>query len=275
MGAAQSKSSSDTNIVNSAVSNIMISSASNCSSNTGTAQEMTISDLDITGCNLNISNIAQDANVKANFKCASDTQQNNNLVNQFANQLDQQLSASLSGIPSALISNAETETITNLKNEITNNINMSQIASCMSNNMISQKNTIGKLKVTCVNPTQSVDIKDISQKLVADFSADCIQQQKAVSDASSKLDTIIKQKQEAVNKGIDLGSLIGSFASLGASWFIWIIVLVCCCMCSSLSSAAASQGAKFQMPKDFNSLLSNVQTAASQVQTVAATVQKM
>ncbi len=231
MGATQSKSTARTDIVNQAVTDVIISSASNCSSNNAASQSLTFSDIRARGCKVNFSNINQEASISTNLSCAQDSNQNSNLASEFASKLDQSLEASLKGIPGAVLSNTETSTVTNMKNKIKNNINMSQIASCISSNMTNQKLNFGKIDVDCrgADPgDKELNFNNIGQRLIATHAASCIQGNKQVSEAATKIENILKQKQAATNSGIDPTA---SLASLGV-WFLPSIIsaIICCCV---------------------------------------------
>src|SRR4029078_9321650 len=132
MGAAQSSSVTKTNLVNRAVSDVMMDSSSNCSANQGATQEITVKDISATGCKVSFNDISQDMNLTQNFSCMQEASNTADLNNKFATALDNQVTATLKGIPTALISNATTTAIADVKNEIKTNINIKSLADCVA-----------------------------------------------------------------------------------------------------------------------------------------------
>jgi hypothetical protein len=204
MGAAQSKTTSVTSIVNEAATNALLESASSCKSSSGANQTLTFSDIKTKGCSVDFRNISQGAEIKSNLSCAQDSAQNAEIFNKFATNLDQTLDATLSGIPSAFISNAETNTMTNLRNTIKNNINMSQLAECVSQSLYNQKMEFGKIEMDCTGMKDGrLTFDNISQKLIATQVANCLQSNQQAAKAAQELENIIVNKQSSANTGIN------------------------------------------------------------------------
>lgn len=210
-GKAEAKT--ETNIVNEAVTNVIMSSAQNCSANNANTQELYFRDIKVKGCSVDFSNISQDMKVTQNFSCAQDSSQNVELLNKFKSELDAKTEASLKGITT---SSTKAETITNIKNKIETNINMSSVANCVANNINQQKMEFGKIDVECAKGDR-VSFNNIGQKLVATQVAKCIQSNKQVSDLSNELDNEVKAATSSKNEGLTLGGSFESLASLGAS----------------------------------------------------------
>lgn len=210
-GKAEAKT--ETNIVNEAVTNVIMSSAQNCSANNANTQELYFRDIKVKGCSVDFSNISQDMKVTQNFSCAQDSSQNVELLNKFKSELDAKTKAALKGITT---SSTKAETITNIKNKIETNINMSSVANCVANNINQEKMEFGKIDVECAKGDR-VSFNNIGQKLVATQVAKCIQSDKQVSDLSNELDNEVKAATSSKNEGLTLGGSFGSLASLGAS----------------------------------------------------------
>jgi hypothetical protein len=230
MGSAQSKAVSDTKIVNKAVTDVMMESSSNCSASSSASQTMSFNDIRARGCSVDFSNISQDATITTNFTCAQDSNQNTDLLNKFGSKLDQSVEATLKGLSGAVVSKSEAQTITNAKNEIKNNINLSQVANCIAKSMADQKMQFGKIEVDCRESDpgdKKLSFRNISQKLIATQTSKCMQSNAQVVKAINELETILTTKTKAANEGIDLAS----FASLGA----WLLPLIIGCIIVSLA----------------------------------------
>jgi hypothetical protein len=241
MGGATSTARVESNITNSALTDIMMENSSKCSMNSSNIQKLKFSDINAKGCSLSFNNISQDATIDNNLSCAQDASQASNLANQFKTELDQQVKAALSGLPGAVVSASDATTINNLTNEIKTNINLQSLAECMASTSNEQLQEYGKIEVDCTGMPageRKVDFSNISQKLMATNVAKCIQSQKTVSEAANKLDSIIEQKAESINSGIDIAA---SFASLGIWLIPLIIVMVVCLMFVSVAMSMQQQ----------------------------------
>lgn len=237
MGAAQSKSKSMTDIVNESVTNIMVENSSLCSQSSTANQEMSFSDIKAKGCTVNFNDISQDAKITTNFTCMQNAEQNADMANKFSAEIDKKLSAELKGLPSALISNSETESITKVRNKITANISLSNVAKCISDSMMSQKQQFGKIDVDCTGAVdKSLNFKNISQKLISTNVAKCVQANQQVAESVNELDTILKEKQEAANKGWSLFDT--------SSLMVLLIPCIICIVLSVISSVAGMFMAK-------------------------------
>jgi hypothetical protein len=214
-----SKSKTETNIVNEALTSVALSSSQNCSSSNANTQEITFNDIRVRGCSLRFSDISQSMKVQQNFTCLQDSSQSADLLSKFKTELDAKTEAAVTGFG---IGKAEAETITNLTNKIKNDINISTVANCMSSNMNNQKQTYGKIDVEC-SKGDEVTFDNISQKLIATQVAKCVQSDAKIASVANEIDNKLKLHTSATVSGIPDSS--ASLASLG-SFLIPIIVSI-------------------------------------------------
>lgn len=244
---ATSKAISET--VNKSMTNVMMSSSASCSQTNVATQELNFNDIVApTGCNLEFSGISQTSVQTPNFSCSSDNKNDTELSAKFKTELEQNAKAAVSGIGGAVVSKSDSETINKLTNEISTNINVSNVSSCVQDNLSQQKMQFGKIQTSC--PAYCNDLtmckgelkslcdmskcttsfKNISQSLTQAAVANCTSKnsnvQKIINEAASKL----SQKAESKNEGINV------FASLGSS----MIPLFACIALSVLLSVLAS-----------------------------------
>jgi hypothetical protein len=204
MGANVAKASSKSDVVNRAITDVLISNSSQCMQTGTTDQELKIGDITTSGCTVNISNISQTTSVLANFACSQSSANSADLQNKLAAALKSNTAATLSGLPTAIVSVSETKSVDSLVNEVLSNINMTNIASCVSSEINKQKMSIGGIKSSCY-PWQSVNITDVVQSLIVKTVSKCVQSNantaKAANDLNAKLDSMTT----AANKGFSFG----------------------------------------------------------------------
>ncbi len=236
MGATQSKTTNTTNFVNDIINNVLMQSSSNCKTGTTVTQKLDISHINLKGCTLDINNLNQNVDITTNFQCAQDITQSSDMLNKFNTQLDTQLSSTLSGIPSSLISSAESNKINDLKNKIKSNINLQQLASCVSKNISDQNASINNITIDCTsNPIsdRKINFSNIGQQVLMNNTTKCIQNNIQLSAAINDFNTIIQDKQEAANKGFDVNEFFNTLTG-PIRYIIGAVIIII--ILSSLSS---------------------------------------
>ena len=223
------------NTVNSALTSTLISTSASCAQNNTLDQIITISNIKTTGgCQLKFSNFKQDANLVPNLSCAQKSENTAELKNKFSTALDQEVASKLEGIPSNLISTNTSTTISNIKNEIVNSTDISNISTCIQNNFASQLTNIHDLTYDCTGCGIKCDLKGnhcantceqtfdkISQSLTMNGVAKCTQENAALVKATNDLDNVIKQVATSESTGA-LGGLSDLFG--GQSGIILAII---------------------------------------------------
>lgn len=236
----QSSVQAQTDIVSNALTNILMKNAQECSQNTSIVQSLEFNDIEST-CPLIFSGINQDAKIVTNFSCAQDSSNSADLLNKFKTELDQDLKAQTSGIAGAAYSQSKVDVINKLKNDIKNNIDISNIAKCVNTSIGDQKIKFGKIKLTGKCPKDifgreiQTEFKNIGQKIVLENVAKCVQANKNLSKLSNELDNSVKTKASAILEGINPAvSASGSFSCLS--------IIVICVIISIFIAMSANMG---------------------------------
>lgn len=229
-------------IVNTAVTETLMTSSTNCGLSNTTTQDMTFEDIETVGCNVSFSNINQKSNVNLNFSCAQDNSQSQQLNQDFANKLSSAIDAQVKGFALG-VQTQNTENISNIRNELITKVDMTNIANCVGNNIQNQRQKYGKLKAVCTDPSQKVEYKDISQEIVSNLATECFQQNKQVSDLSQKLNNTLQADTKSKISGFSLAGLLGLdsiFEQLGAVVGAIVGAIVGLVLLSIISSSVLS-----------------------------------
>lgn len=233
MGNFQSSVSySESNLVTNAVTNVLMESSSLCTQSGAFVQQMDINNV-MNNCaegDINITGVSQNMEIRLNFTCAQSVEQESGLLQKFKNDLDKQISAKTEGAGLPLSSNQSmSASITKIKNNITTNIKISNVAQCVQNTIASQRMTLSNIIRNCPKGAGSgnINIRDIKQQLVASSVASCIQNNKALNKASQELENKLKEFLESSTKGIDpMSSSVVSIASIVACVVFALIVFL-------------------------------------------------
>jgi hypothetical protein len=208
MGAQMSRSISITDIVNESLTEVLLESSINCSSQTIVNQEMVFSDIKTVGCDVSFSDISQDANISVNLACAQDTSQESDLQNKFSAKLDEKIESATSGIPIGF-SASESASLTKLKNTVKNNISVKNVAECIGKTIVEQKMRFERIEAEC-NPGQKLTFENIRQTIISTQVNKCIQNNasatKAINDYESEITKVLKSKTEGVSQFAALSS---------------------------------------------------------------------
>ena len=256
MGNQQSTTSTINDTINKAVSNVLMSSSSNCAQNNSSNQTISVSNIHANNCGLNVSGISQTSTQTPNFTCSSDSQNSADLQNQFKTQLQQQAESQVKNLGGALNSQAVSSAVNTLTNSVENNINISQVSSCVQNNIASQNIQVNGVTATCPGycttgcPTGytcdlancSVNITDISQNLTQAAVGSCLATNKSLASAVTTAANSISQSASSTNSGIDIVSLLSSFGTFYIAIIVGIVVICLASLSSSIASALSGGG---------------------------------
>jgi hypothetical protein len=241
MGNNQSISNTVSQVVNKSVSDVLIQNSSSCAQNNSSVQTLDISNINVgPACQLDITNINQKSVQTPNFSCSASQNSESALSAQLASVLQQNAKAELSGIPGAINNQAISNAVSKTVNDVTNNINMSNTASCVQSNLQNQGLVIDRINESCQFPSfcgsltstspqilqnaclpRVVNIGNINQSLTQAAVANCLTNNKTISEAATKISTEVKQEATAVNTG---------FFNLNSSSLL-ISAAVCCLSC--------------------------------------------
>jgi hypothetical protein len=206
-----SKTTNETNIVNESITNVVNNVSANCkvvSSNTQVISGNTRNISGVRNSTIN-NNYLNDLQSKINFSCIQDTSIKAQLKSDISREIDNVISKKTSGFGGkAVFDNSEINNINNLKTTIVNNIDTNTLTECIviqqNNQSISSNiDIIGDIKDSTINA-------NLENKLISEMVSKCVQSNKAVTEASTKLNEIVKSKTEVVSEGASIPGF-GSF----------------------------------------------------------------
>jgi hypothetical protein len=230
----KSESKVETNIVNDAVTNVMMSSSQQCAATNSTSQTIKLGKIKAgKNCIARITGVSNDATVKQDFSCMQNNSQNADLMQKISNAIDAKTEAAVKGLA---VGSASATTLTNAKNTIRNNINISNLSSCMANNLAKQKIETEGMEVGdccdpgpyCTTADRTISQDNISNKLVSAQVAKCLQGNEQVARAATEIDNVVKASASSKNEGLTLPDLssLASSGLTGTSVLIPIIVSI-------------------------------------------------
>ena len=235
MGNQQSTAEAITDTINDTVTNVMVSNQSLCGQNNSAIQSINIGNINAKGCGFNMSGITQTSVQKPNFSCFSSQTNNASLLTSLKNSLQQQATSELSGLGGAINSQSLSTTASTLVNDITNNMNLTNLSSCIQNNIASQEFSQGNINVQCPsccnNPGPScnqrncvVNISNLSQQLTQSAVANCLSENSNLLSVINQIASEISQKTASSNTGISM-SLLGGIGGIVLLIILIIIIL--------------------------------------------------
>jgi hypothetical protein len=238
------KSKTVNEIVNDSLTNVMMSNSSSCTSGSGINQKLRFSDFETADGHIIIKGSEQTGTLKMNFNCLQDqglsAQDMKSIRDQIKNDVEQKSSG-------FRFQPAEQEVINKTVNQITSNASLSNTASCIANTLTDQEMVVERLKA---RGSGNINIENLSQTAIVDTTADCIQNQSALSENMKELQTLFDSKLKQENKGLDIFAIFTSFFSmisnLGTTYMIMcgVVSLGCILLCivSSFMSVTTGNG---------------------------------
>jgi len=241
MGNQQSISNTISETINNSMTNVMMKSSQNCTQTNVASQIMNFEGITAReGCSLSFTGIKQEAKQSPNFTCAMSSANSSELSNALKSQLQQDAAAKVSGVGGALNSQAISTTITNTINNIATNVDVSQVANCVQDNLAEQTMNFQKIEASCPtycrNPQLckgveslcdfskcEVKFADIEQNMVQEAVASCLSENATVQKAVNDITTEVKQTTTSEAKGVDPAALFSS--SILPSLIITCIIL--------------------------------------------------
>jgi hypothetical protein len=260
MGNTTSTASAISSIVNKTVENVLLENVASCNQTNTTIQEIDISNVKgLYGCKVNVSGISQVQYSKPDFSCFNSQKANASLVTALNTALSQAAYSSANG--GLGNTSSDSNTISNITNEITKNINMSNVSNCSQNAFANQKNIIKNISGSCpslchvnlkdpkiimnlpesklktISEFQSsnactIDVGNIKQNLTASVIGTCVNNNVNLADTISTIANNVNQTSTSISTGADL---LGSLASAGSWWILIIICIIIILIASSVS----------------------------------------
>lgn len=205
----------ETNInetVNSSITNILNTNALNCAISTGIDQSIKISNINA-GRDANIKGVLQNSESKLDFSCLSKNSSQNDIQNQVQQAVTSALDQTTSGFQFS--PNDQTQ-INTLKNNVVNNLNTSNITTCVANAYTNQN-----ILIQQINANRDVNVDDINQSATQTAVANCTSQNSALTSAISALQNKLDISNSQTSTGV-----FGSLASIGTLGIVAIIASV-------------------------------------------------
>lgn len=203
MGGNTSKSTSSIDIVTNALTNVLMQNTNTADTNTINQQFITIGNIKNKGCTLDF-DINQSMDISNTINILQSSGNSGELAQQFTAELTNQATAELSGVSFGNRSTAEA--ITDFTNNITNNINLENISSCISNLTNLQNIKMGNLEFDCTYPGASKEINsmNITQSLVMVQVKKCIQSNSNINKICQEFDAVVSSSSTSILKGFEL-----------------------------------------------------------------------
>ena len=186
--------------LNEIMTTVMQSSSQTCAQGNTSAQILTVGNLNTVNCNITIGNISQTSNIAPILQCKFSSTEGASMTAQVADKLKTAAKASLSGLSGAL-NDTSSANIDNACNQIMSNVNMSQIASSVQENMASQLLSVGTITATCL-PGETLTFDNIEQKLLLAPITRITSTNVALSKSITNLQNVVDQASEGANTGI-------------------------------------------------------------------------
>jgi len=217
MGAQQSSAKVKTDIVNKIVTDIIMTSTSDCAVGTEATQTLSFSNIKTVGCRVDFSNISQEMNLSQDFNCVQANSKDADLQNALKTGLEAAANASTEGQPLLSGSSSRSQVITKSIADVMNNVNISSISNCIAKAVAAQLLTFGKIEMDCSGMDSAdrlLTINNIKQKLTLAQVANCTQSDEQASAAISKFENDIKGSATSKVVGIsEATSIVTSIAS--------------------------------------------------------------
>lgn len=251
MGNQTSTSEIIMDVVNKATTNVMMSNSSKCAQNNTQSPSIEISNIDTsgTGCSINVSGISQTAVQTPSFSCLNDSSQTADLQSQLRTALQNEADSAVSGLGGALNSEAVSKATTKLQNIVETNVNISNLSSCIQNNLQNQDFKLNFLKSGCPRycdtgcPTGftcdmnkcNLNINNISQTATQAAVTNCTSKNTVLNNGITDISNDLSQSAKSKNSGIELFASLTSLGGLG-SFMIPLIISIILCIIIALSS---------------------------------------
>lgn len=226
MGGQSSKATSTSESVQNAVTKIAVKASQECRGNSTNIQKLNISDIKTRNCNVKISGVSQDAYIVSNMSCVNDQKLATDIQNKLKEQLDQESKAATEGW-GTLFSQAEAADVKKSVKNVMNSIDTTLMSSCIKDDYTSQAMNISNIEMDCTNMKDGeLNIKDISQAMMAKSVTKCLNDQTNAAEALNEVDEKIVQAQETSVKGMTLTGGGGISSSISSCIICVVIMMI-------------------------------------------------
>jgi cobalamin biosynthesis Mg chelatase CobN len=205
--------------------------SSACGQNNTATQNVSMSDIQAgEGCSLNLSSV-QSINQIPTFTCLSDSSQSAKLQRDLITQLEQSARASTVGVGTSVNATTDTAVLNRMVNDLSSNVNISNIATCLQNNLATQNAVSDTIKGSCPSICKNENVTfneyftpesfaklcttsiSSAQELVQAAVASCVSSNTALTDSIESVANEIQQTGEASTKGTDVAEVIDTTLS--------------------------------------------------------------
>lgn len=245
--------------VNNAITNVMLQNSSSCGQNNTSVQNISFSNIKTgPGCSLDFSGISQTSTQTPNFSCSSDSNQSSSLQTALSAALTQAVKSESSGISGALLSDTHVKSTSDIINNITNNVNVSNVSSCVQSNLSSQEQVYNTLTSSCpafcnsgTIPTTQVEVdayklctvnfNNINQTLTQAAVAKCTANNSALTNAINQAAVTVSQEASSESTGFlnitkIAGDITGVVGGVVNAYIICLVLILCSCILPSIIS---------------------------------------
>jgi len=225
LGTSQNLTKNIKEDINKSITNTLIQSSKNCSQNNSSNQFINMSNIKVQkGCKINFSGISQTSTSVPNFTCAQNVSNKEDLEREVNKQLKENIEQTMKGSPGFLDTTVnKTESVNRLVQEVTNNLNISNVGKCVQDNIANQYIKMNGYEASCARHCWDDDsyklrcknkgdcpqedcianISNISQTLTQNAVSNCMLNENNVNEIvdkyTSNIDTITKNKTEGTN----------------------------------------------------------------------------
>lgn len=177
-------------MVNRAITNVIINNSNSCQSGVAVIQDMRFGDIKLENClgDINFTDISQDSTINVNLSCSMSSDSSVDLKSQFSSSLDSEID--IAGKQKIMDNRTVGDTI----NEIKNNVDIRNISECASSIIQQQRLSIGNITLKCrEGDTKDINIENIKQQLVLNVVSECISKNTTLMTAIANADSAIQQ----------------------------------------------------------------------------------
>jgi hypothetical protein len=228
MGNQQSSSETVSDIVNKSVSNVLVSSSSTCAQNNSLENLQVFNNITADeGCSISISNVSQTANQSPNFTCSSSSANSTDLQSKFQAELKQQTDAAIKNTTLGN-ANAQSKNTSKTVNDISTNIDINTVSSCVQNNFLKQTQGVNNLKASCPSYCRNPDVcaklpagstfcdsskcsialTDFTQSSIQNAVGKCLADNTTYQKVLSETATKVSQEAAAKNAGVSVAEIV-------------------------------------------------------------------
>lgn len=224
-------------VVNESVASVLMQNTASCLQTTDTTQVLSIKNIQTDGCALSVSDVSQQTFAMPSSKCMQQAANDANLSQMLKSTIQQKMKEEMKNL--SFGDSQSSENYNRTLNEVASSVNINNVMSCVQQTLSKQlmelgdftlKNCPTKKVVTIAKDgtrTETdepipVEIKNLSQTIIAQASQDCSSANQNTAKLVNQLDQILSQTTTIANDGWDP---LGFLSILGIAGLLFLIVL--------------------------------------------------